>query len=48
MADDLVDMNKLSTHNDGFKYIMVVIDVLSKYAWSEPLKSKHGIAIKMH
>ena len=25
---------------------MVVIEVLSKYAWLEPLKSKHGIPIK--
>ena len=24
----------------------MVIDALSKYAWSEPLKSKHVIAIK--
>ena len=43
---DLVDMSKLSKHNDVFKLIMVVIDVLSKYAWLKPLKSKHGIAIK--
>ena len=25
---------------------MVVIDILSKYAWLESIKSKHGIAIK--
>ena len=43
---NLVDMSKLSNHNDGFKFIMVVIDILSKYAWLESLKSKHGIAIK--
>ena len=43
---DWVDMSKLSKHNDGFKFIMVVIDNLSKYAWLEPVKSKHGIAIK--
>ena len=43
---DLVDMSKLSKHNDGFKFIMVVIDILSKYARLEPPKSKHGIAIK--
>ena len=27
----LVDMSKLSKHNDGFKFIMVVIDILSRY-----------------
>ena len=43
---DLVDMSKLSKHNDGFRFIMVVIDILFKYAWLEPLKSKYGIAIK--
>ena len=30
--NDLVDMSKLSKHNDEFKFIMVVIDILSKYA----------------
>ena len=29
---DLVDMSKLSNHNDGFKFIIVVIDILSKHA----------------
>ena len=42
----LVVMSKLSKHNDGFKFAMVVTDILSKYAWLELLKSKHGIAIK--
>ena len=43
---DLVDMSKLSKRNDEFKFIMVVIDILYKYAWLEFLKSKHGIAIE--
>ena len=43
---NLVDVSKLSKHNDGFKFIMVVIHILSKYAWLKPLKSKHGIAVK--
>ena len=30
----------------GSSLPMVVIDILSKYPWFEPLKSKHGIAIK--
>ena len=42
---DLVVTSKLSKHNDGFKFIIVVTDILSKYAWLEPLKSTH-IAIK--
>ena len=39
-------MSKLSKNNDAFKIFMVVIDILSKYAWLESIKSKHGIAIK--
>ena len=39
---DLVDMQSLSRYNRGYKYILNVIDVLSKYAWAEPLKSKRG------
>ena len=37
-------MSKFSKH--GFKFIMVVIDILSKYAWLEALKFKHLKAIK--
>lgn len=37
---DLVDLTKLSRYNSGFKYILVCIDVFSKYAWVVPLKTK--------
>ena len=37
---DLVDMQKLSRWNQGNKYLLTVIDVLSKYAWAVPIKSK--------
>ena len=37
---DLVDMQKLSQWNKGFKYLLTVIDVFSKRAWAEPIKSK--------
>ena len=43
---DLVDMSKISRQNKGFKFLLVCIDVLSKYAWIRPLKSKHGINIR--
>jgi len=39
---DLVDMQKLSKWNKGFKYLLTVIDVLSKRAWAEPIKNKTG------
>ncbi|XP_026830902.1 uncharacterized protein LOC113563443 [Ooceraea biroi] len=39
---DLVEMRPYSRFNRGYHYILTVIDVLSKYAWAVPLKSKGG------
>ena len=39
---DLVIMDSLSKEKNGYKYILTVIDVLSKYAWAEPQKTKSG------
>lgn len=38
---DLIDMQKISKVNSGYKYILVVIDCFSKYAWAVPLKQKN-------
>ena len=38
---DIVEMHPYSSFNRGH-YILTVIDVLSKYAWVVPLKSKGG------
>lgn len=43
---DLVDMKHLNKYNDGFNYILTVIDVFSKYAWCKSLKTKKSIEIK--
>jgi hypothetical protein len=38
---DLADMRQsLSKDNEGMKYLLVAIDVFSRYAWVEPLKNK--------
>lgn len=37
---DLVDMQSLSKYNDGYRYLLTCIDVLSKYAWAIPLSDK--------
>ena len=37
---DLCDLQKLKKQNKGFAYILTVIDVLSKFAWVEPVKDK--------
>ena len=41
-AADLVEMGKFSEWNKGFKYLLMVIDVFSKFGWIEPLKDKKG------
>uniref|UniRef100_A0A6V7KD31 Integrase catalytic domain-containing protein n=1 Tax=Bracon brevicornis TaxID=1563983 RepID=A0A6V7KD31_9HYME len=37
---DLVDMIKYVNENKGYKYLLTVIDIFSKYAWAIPTKSK--------
>jgi len=39
---DLVEMGAFSKSNDGFRYLLTVIDTFSKYAWGEALKSKNA------
>lgn len=42
---DLNDMSSLKQYNDGFIYLLTVIDVFSKVAWAVPLKRKTGEAV---
>ena len=42
---DLVDMQAFSSFNKGFKYILTVIDVFSKYAWAVPIKDKSAASV---
>jgi len=42
---DLVDVQGLSKHNDGIKYLLSVIDVFSKFLLIVPLKSKTGPSV---
>lgn len=40
---DLVEMIPFARQgNRGYRYILVVIDILSRYAWARPLKAKTG------
>ena len=43
---DLVDLTKLSKMNDGYKFLLVAIDVFSKYVWIEPMKSKSAVEVE--
>src|SRR6266481_5750261 len=42
---DLVVMPNIAQYNDGYVYILTVIDVFSKYAWAVPLKRKTGVEL---
>ena len=37
---DLVDMSPYSRSNSGYKYLLTVIDIFSKYGWIVPLRTK--------
>ncbi len=39
---DLMDMQRFASVNRGYKYILVVLDVFSRFAWARALKSKTG------
>ena len=41
-AADLADMQALSEENEGYKFLLLVIDTFSKYGWIKPLKNKKG------
>lgn len=42
---DLAEMIPYAKENNGYKYLLVVIDVFSKFAWIEKLKNKSGIEV---
>ena len=39
---DLVEMLPFKKYNKGYSYIMVAIDVYSRFAFAEAIKSKQG------
>ena len=40
-----IDMKEFSKYNKGYNYLLNVIDIFSKYAWSIPLKTKTGLEV---
>jgi hypothetical protein len=43
---DFMDMKALAKQNKNYKYILMVIDVFSKFGWAIPIKFKTGEAVK--
>lgn len=42
---DLADLSMLKKHNDQYRYLLQVIDVGSRYAWSMPIKTKDSSVV---
>lgn len=42
---DLAEVGNLVPFNDGVRFLLVLIDVVSKFLWVEPMKSKHGKSV---
>ena len=38
-------MQLISKFNKGFRFLLCIIDIFSKYAWVVPLKDKKGVSI---
>ena len=43
---DLIDMKIYEKQNNGYKYILTVIDYFTKYVWAEPLKDTQSLSVK--
>ncbi len=41
----MIDLTKISPENNGYNFILTVIDVFSKYAWAIPLKDKTALSV---
>ena len=42
---DLLDIHQLARQNRNFRYILVVLDIFSRFAWARPLKDKTGSSV---
>ncbi|MES2873574.1 MAG: DDE-type integrase/transposase/recombinase, partial [Bacteroidota bacterium] len=43
---DLVEMIPYENENDGYRYLLTVIDLFSRHAWAKPIKNKTGKEVK--
>ena len=39
---DLADLSDKMDENDDYRFMLTVIDVFSRWAWAEPVKTKSG------
>ena len=45
LGSGLADMQLISTFDKGFRFLLCVIDIFSKYAWITRLEDKKGVSI---
>ena len=44
-SSDLIDESSLTKYNNNYKFILTVIDIITKNTWAIPLKKKSGLSI---
>lgn len=42
---DLVDYSKFAMHNQGYKYMLMIMDLFTRQAWAFPLRTKSGAEV---
>lgn len=40
---DFMNMTRFKKENDGVQFVLLIIDIFSKYLWMRPLKDKKGL-----
>ena len=46
MQADLIDVSQLAEQNDGIRFLLVIIDIFTKFTWVIPLKTKKATDMK--
>lgn len=44
-AVDLASMESVASYNDGYKFILCIVDLFSRFAWCVPLKNKSATTV---
>lgn len=44
---DLIDLQHWGFHNSNYKYVLVIIDIFSKFVYLFPLKKKEGLSVSV-
>jgi len=42
---DLIEVINISKYNQGYRYLLMVVDVFLKHAWDQHMKTKKGKAV---